>query len=113
MSECYTAALWAGTTLIIAWTIGSIIGSLIGTWLTSWLENRAIHKDRGASTNSWPNRKHSASIIDCPPTSNHQPWLGERQSPTRWGVLPSHICLRRYLSCVNCLLTSKLSAPST
>lgn len=45
MSGCYTAALWAGTTLIIAWTIGSIIGSLIGTWLTSWLENRAIRKD--------------------------------------------------------------------
>ncbi|WFN90845.1 DUF1049 domain-containing protein [Arcanobacterium wilhelmae] len=46
MSECYTAALLAGTTLFVAWAIGSIVGSVLGAWLTSWFENRAIRKDR-------------------------------------------------------------------
>lgn len=30
MNECYSAALWAGTTLIVAWAIGSIVGHLLG-----------------------------------------------------------------------------------
>lgn len=50
MNECYSAALWAGTTLIVAWAIGSIVGHLLGAWLASWLENRAIRKDRQCVT---------------------------------------------------------------
>lgn len=45
MNECYIAALWAGTTLIIAWSVGSIVGTVIGELIASWLDKRAIRKE--------------------------------------------------------------------
>lgn len=38
MHDCYTASLWAGTTLVIAWNIGTIVGNITATYEPDWMQ---------------------------------------------------------------------------